>query len=398
MYSTANLQRAVSEAKAAREERVRRDEERRNAPAVLGDKERQLFAKMGTFPPEQAAGLGFCLEPQEKAVLCEYLFTEAADSEKETLSLALLEDLDVSSSLPIYKQCFEHYDDANFRPMFKKLRASKSFVSSINQHYGIKCEPMLDAMSQGELPEYINNEAGMIASETEGGYAGALAKFGVEEKSELYYRCSELYVVVCNAKEYRKLGANKLMSMTEEFGVDNKTRLLKNMLNVMDDFQLEGFVPMLEDFLSITGDKGSGEYKEALGGVSAGNLKKYDLWTSKYKIRKILGDNIVSKFWYEFAGEAAVSQQPELNTILLDFGKFTVIEILDNEVAYFYDKKYFTETVYTGIAKAHNAQELENWLRENTQWSASGDHQSHWRKAHAGQWQQAFREYIAVNS
>ena len=393
MYTTACLEQAVANAAAAREERLKQQAR----PVELDDSYRRLFARMGAVAPEQARGLGFCLEPKEKALLCEYLFTEAADSEKETLSYALLEELDKSSVVPIYKQCLNKYDDPNFKPMFKRLRASKSFTEALSEAFDFRAETVLEALNQGTIVDYINSEAGDRAAETEGGYIGALRSFGIDETMPLYRKCAELYVVVCDAKEYRRLGVDSLMSMTREFEVDHKTRLLRNMLNVMDDFQLQTFVPMIEEFVEITGDKGSGQYKEALGGLSSANLDKYELWTSKYKIRKVLGDGEISKFWYDYAGRAGVSELEGLNTLLFDFGSFMVFEIADNEAAYFYDTKYYRNTVMQGLGQVHSGAELEEWLREKTQWSASGEHQSHWRKAHRGQWQLAFREYIGTN-
>lgn len=392
MYNTLTLENAVRSIATEREARLARQA----VVPVLDDEHRRLFAKMGRIAPSQAKGLSYCIEPAERGLLADYLFTEAADEEKETLSYTLLEDMDPEGVTSLFERCLDNYKDEKFYPLFRRLSTDKTFLEAMEHTYEFRPEPYLEAMGKGNLVEYISAEAGLIASEA-GGYMNALARFAVKEDTQLYRECAALYVIVCDAKEYRRLGVNKLTDMTSDFNTDNRTRLLRNMLNVMDDFQLQAFVPMLEDFISLTGEKGSGQYKEALGGVSKSNLDKYELWTSKYKIRKILGDDAISKFWYDFTGEASVIGVDRLDLIEFDFGSFVVLEIANNEVAYFYDIKYFRDHVLTGINEAKNAAELEIWLRDKTEWSASGEHQKHWRKAHKGQWQLAFREYIGQN-
>ena len=391
MYNISHIEEAVSAIVAARSVY----EARRSAKPVLDDSYRVLFRKMGTFPPQQAAGLGYCLTPQEKAVLLEYLFTEAADSEKETLGIALLEEMDEASVIHIYGECLEHYGDEAFRPLFKKLKTNNQFTGIIGSTYGIKAEALMEALASGDIVEYLNTEAGIFASGSKGSYTEALTGFGIREGSELYRRCTELYVLVCDAGEYRRLGVERVMDASSGLAKDEQVRLLRNMLNVMDDFQLQAFVPMLEGFIELTGNKGSAQYREVLGGMSQAALAKYETWTSKYKVRRILGDGPIAKFWYDSVGQASVALYEALGTVILDFGRFVVIEIRDNEAAYFYNTEYYRDTVAEGFTEAKDAAELEEWLRTQTQWSASGGHTDHWRKAHTGQWQLAFREYLA---
>lgn len=394
MYDTPTLQNAVSKIAAEREARIARQ----SVPPVLDDEHRALFGRMGRIAPSKAKGLSYCIDMRERGILADYLFTEAPDEEKETLSYTLLEDMDMSSALTLFDRCLDHYSDEKFYPLFQKLAHEKQFLEALEKSFTFKPEPYLEAMGRGAIIEYINIEAGLIANDTDGGYLKALLKFAVKEDTELFRKCAALYIVVCDAKEYRRLGVAKLMDMTVDLEEEHRARLLRNMLNVLDDFQLQAFVPMLESFISMTGEKDTEKYKDVLGGLSKANLLKYEMWTSKYKIRKILGDDAISKFWYDFMGEAIVIGIDRLDLIELDFGKFVVLEIARNEVAYFYDTKYFNKHVQNGIKEAKNAAELETWLRDKTEWSAAGDHQKHWRKAHKGQWQLAFREYIAQNA
>ena len=50
-------------------------------PAEVDDKYRAMFKKIGAVRGRYVKGLGFCLEPEEKALLAQYLFKEADDSE-----------------------------------------------------------------------------------------------------------------------------------------------------------------------------------------------------------------------------------------------------------------------------------------------------------------------------
>ncbi len=396
MYNVPLLTKAVRHIEVVRRERLEAAQEK--APIALDDSLRAFFALMGAVPPEKAAGLGYCISAAEKVVLCEYLFTEAKESEIETLGSALTEDMDPESAAGIYRQCLRHYDDENYMPLFRKLRSNLPYIEAVSAAFGIRPEPVFSALEEGDLPEYLNNEAGQDAKKGEGGYLDALTHFGVEEGTKLSEECAKLYVTVCSADEYRRMGVSALMKMTAAFPKEYKIKLLRNMLVMLDAFQLRAFVPMLDDFTKLTGNKDSGSYKETLGGLSEASICKYDEWTNEFRIRNVLGDGPVADFWYDYVKDAAVIEPEKLDTLIFDFGGFVVIEIFENEAAYFYDKEYYKDTVSTGIDKAGSGSELENWLREKTEWSSAGDHQNHWRKAHAGKWQLSFHEYISKNS
>lgn len=438
MYEISALKQAASDVRARRDERVARN----SMPLELDDSYRALFARMATVSLTNAAGLGYCLEPREKNVLCTYLFTEANPAEKDVLGAALLEDLEPERDggliETIYHKSLAQYRDDALRTFFDNSIRCSTYVEHISGKYRFNPVGLLSAMSHGNAPEYLTDTAGRIinrivvakdttqATQQAGqeattqadqeatqadqktstkpaqsdnsreNYSDTLKSFGLEEFTELYDTCMELYVLICSAKEYRRIGVTELTATAQKFSNEHKIRLLRNMLTVMDDFQLQDFVPMIDMFTKVTGLKGSDSYTYALAGLDSACMDKYDLWICKYNIEKVLGDGPIARFWYDYATDAGITttDMPK-DTLLIDFNTFGIIEIKDNEAAYFYNREYIKETVSIGLSACENGEELEKWLHDNTEWSASKEHAAHWRKAHAGQWQLAFREYIA---
>lgn len=466
MYEISALKQAASDVRARRDERVARNSQ----PLELDDEYRALFARMATVSLANAAGLGYCLEPREKNVLCTYLFTEANPAEKDVLGAALLEDLeterDASLIETIYHKSLAHYRDDALRTFFDNSIRCSTYVEYISGKYRFNPAGLLSAMSHGNAPEFLTDTAGRIINRTvvakdttqatqqagqeattqadqeatqagqeaaqagqaatqadqeatrigqeatqadqktstkpaqsdnsRENYSDTLKSFGLEESTELYETCMELFVLICNAKEYRRIGVTELTATAEKFSNEHKIRLLRNMLTVMDDFQLQDFVPMIDIFTKVTGLKGSDSYSYALAGLDSSCTDKYELWICKYNIEKVLGDGPIARFWYDYATDAGITttDMPQ-DTLFIDFKTFGIIEIRDNEAAYFYNSEYIKETVSVGLSACENGEELEKWLHDCTEWSASKEHAAHWRKAHAGQWQLAFREYIA---
>lgn len=394
MYEPTALKQAVEHIQTKRRNRLADGVQ----PLQLDDRYRRLFANMGQVPPIRAEGLGYCLEPREIVLLCEYLFSEAKDFEKDTLGKALLESLDKESTATIYRKCLDNYDDEAFKPMFAQLHVNRQFLKALEDAFDFRAEPVMNALRNGTIVEFLNNEAGVKASATEGGYAEVLNRYGVPKTSKLYLTCMGLYVVVCDAKEYRRIGPDTLKKAADDFDDDKKLRLLRNMLTVLDDYQLRQFVSMLDDFIALTGEPDSKNYRDALFGVSEVNRKKYAKWISQYIIYKTFNGDARSKFWLEYIDRCSVSTHGGSGALLLNFGKFTVIEFKTDIAAYFYDNEYFKKHVLDGLALTKSELELETWLREKTEWASQGDNLMHWRKAHAGSWQLDMREYISKYS
>ena len=396
-YSIDGFTAAVDKVVKLREDRLKRKEKR--FPNELNDEYRAMFAKMGKFRGGYIKGLGFCLEPEEKGLLAQYLFNEADESEKNTLSSALMEDLESGGAQGLYKQCILHYDDKAYKPLFSLLRTHVGFAKIVEREYGYKPDGAMGAMSEGRAPEYFNGVASMKASSDQNGYFEALKKIGVPEGCKLFDECAQLYVLVCDAKEYKRLGVEELMKNTEGWNEDLKRRLLSNMLVKLDAFQLRAFVPMLKMFISLTGEEGSQKFEKNMAGVSPVNRRKYATWMSQNVIVDVLGHSERAEFWLDYIDRCTVSKHGPSGALILDFGVFKVIEFHSDISAYFYDKEYFDTVVVEGLARTHSEEALDEWLEKKTEWAQQeGENNMHWRKAHKGNWKVDMRNYIATNT
>ena len=367
-------------------------------PSELDDRYREIFRRMGRFRGSYVKGLGFCLEPAEKGLLAQYLFSEAQESEKNTLSSALMEDLDSGGASGLYEQCVLHFDDRGYKPLFGLLRTHKGFAKAVEKEYGYKPDGAMNAFIEGNAAEYFNGVASMKASSGENGYFDALERIGVPKGSRLFQECAKLYVLVCDAKEYKRLGAEELMKVTEDWSADLKRRLLTNMLTKLDAFQLRAFVPMLDMFIKLTGVEGTSSYNSIMAGISKNNQQKYAKWMSQYVIMDTLGDSERANFWLDYLDRCVVSKHGPSGALILDFGTFKVIEFKSDIAAYFYDTEYYQQVVMDGLSTAASEEALDRWLELKTEWAQqAGENEMHWRKAHKGNWKNDMRDYITRN-
>lgn len=356
MYQPINLEKAVGETAHRREERIRRN---------LEEKRQFIEQAFDGLTAEKAAEIA------------------------KTLPQKLPDDM-----LPLlYDKCIMHYDEKNYIPIFGELKTNRRFLDAVKAKYGCNAEPLFDAMEKGGAREYVNNYAG-VSGEGKSGYLEALKTFGIDEESRLYKACVQIYIVVCNAAEYKALGVGKIKELTADFDDNLERRLLKNMLRKLDAYQLRAYVSMIERFSLLTGDRGSDEFTVATNELTQQEIAKYCTWVSQYKILQTLGNGPVADFWYGFADKAEIIVHGPTKTLILDFGKFVVLELVSGEAAYFYDKEYYYDKVSAGFSLSGTEAELEKWLHDNTEWAAQGEHLNHWRKAHKGNWQLDMKEYI----
>ena len=389
---------AVGHIEDMRSERLER-KAAQTVPGELDDRYRRMFAKMGAFRGSYIKGLGYCLEPAEKALLAKYLFTEAKDSEKNTLSAALMEDLDRETAKGLYAECILHFDDMGYKPLFETLRTDKGFARIVEAEYGYKPDGAFGAMLEGKAPEYFNGVASMKATSGEEGYFDALERTGVPRESRLFEKCAQLYILVCDAKDYKRFGAEELIRATQNWDRDLKRRLLENMLAKLDECQLRAFVPMLDVFMELTGAEGSATYEQCMAGISGVNRRKYSHWLSQHMIFGAFGAGERAEFWLDYIDRYKVSQHGPSGALIFDFGSFKVIEFRSDIAAYFYDSEYFEQKVADGLNVSHSEAELDSWLEKRTDWAMKDDGQNdmHWRKAHKGNWKQDMRDYIQIH-
>ncbi len=369
-------------------------------PDSLDDKYRTMFAKMGTVRGRYVKGLGFCLEPEEKALLAQYLFTEAKESEKPTLSSALMEDLDDRTARGLYTQCIRNYDDKGYRPMFEALRVNRRFADVVEKEFGYKPDSAFAAILDGRAPEYFNGVAAMKTGSGGEGYFEALEKLGILKNFKLYEECAKLYVLVCDAKEYKRIGAEQLLEVTGDWSDDLKRRLLGNMLTKLDEFQLRAFIPMLDMFIKLTGPQGSPAYEQNMAGIPEKTRRKYLNWMNQQLIFAAFGQCERAEFWVGFIENCRITKHGPSGALIFDFGSFKVIEFKNDLAAYFYDTEYFDRVVADGLATAGSERELDAWLEKRTDWvqKDDDDNKLHWRKAHMGNWKIDMLEYIRSHS
>ncbi len=403
MYQPSSIEKAAEHIRAARAQA----KSRRSGQLTLDDSYRKLFLGFaeGRYNltdqsgnriagEKGAQGLGFCLGTPEKALLCEYLCTEAEEKHTALLGGILCEDMGGELLSMFYEGLQDHYDRAALKPLFLMLRSNKAFAAEFQNRYKMKPDGILKALYDGNIVVYVNTAAGFGGSRTQGSYTEALSDMGIAEGKLLYRKCAELYAIVCDAAEYQRIGVEGLKKLSADFTETLRKNLLKNMLTVLDAYQLRAFIPMLDDFMALTGDEGSKKYKEVLDDLNPALREKYRLWTNQYTIWQALGNGERADFWLGFSKEMRINRHAKSGALLLDFGKFVVIEFVNESPAYFYDKKYFVEYVSEGLSTAQSEEQLVTWLHDKTEWASQGENLTHWRKAHVGPWQLDMKEYI----
>lgn len=403
MYQPSSIEKTAEKIKAKRAQA----EAKKQQPLTLTPEYRRLFENMAEgaynlkdktgkkIAAEQGAqGLGYCLSRQEKLLLCSYLCTEAKAEHTAMLGTIFCEEMDGVLLRLLYETMQDNFDRAELKPLFEMLGSNRSFGAEFQNTYQMKPEGILKALLEGNIVIYINTVAGFGGSRTQGSYTEALADMGIAEGKKLYRKCAELYAIVCDAAEYRRIGVDGLKKLSKDFSDLLRKNLLCNMLTVLDAYQLRQFIPLLPDFMALTGEEGSKTYRETLADISPVNRDKYRLWTNQYSIWLALGSGERADFWLNYSKTMRINRHNESGALLLDFGKFVVIEFVNESPAYFYDKKYFTEHVSEGLALAKSEDELVTWLHDKTEWASQGENLTHWRKAHVGTWQLDMKEYI----
>lgn len=422
------LQQAAESVKQNRTDRVARRDRKR----VLDDEYRALFEKLSDFRKSEA-GLGFCLLPEEKLLLADYIFgraeTEAASAKRNEqaagdtgeqaavatnatteppkaqnapdgklaarLARILLQDPTETVLQRLYKNSLRWYDAPGIKGVVEAVREDRLFIQTVEKLIKTSPTEILDGIESGMAAMKLCDVAGRRVGFAP--YTEILTDLGLEPGYRLYDECIQLFVVVCGAEEYRKIGEQELYTIAEGFDDELRARLLRNMLQNLDSFQLRGFTTLLDIFKSLAGDKGSASYSKTLGGLEAGVLNRYDTWISQYRIRRILGEGERADFWLGYAGKAGVLPLEKQNAILFDFELFKTIEFRNIDAAYFYDKEYFEDAVIDGVTQAKSENDLESFLHDKTEWASQGENLLHWRRAHVRSWQLDMKDYISKN-
>ena len=403
IYQPTILGAAAENIRQAREERIQRKSE--EAAAGLGDMA-QIFEKIGDKPMKEMSGIAYCLSADEKNLLIPYMFSQMRAAQEGKADSAKVEDrvnkyvailTESSEKLPdemvleIYRGCLENYKSPALKPLYKSLEKNDAFLDSLRRQTGQDSKELMKQFSAGTIAGYFNQLATAKTAMT-GNYAEALEAVGVVKDTTLYNECMVYFIVVCNAEEYRKFKEEELYDMAKDFDEDMRKKLLLNMVKNLDTVQLRKYSGLVELFEPITGAKGSDKYAEVMEQLAPQFQNRYSVWLNQFLITKMLGKGSVADFWLSYASKIAVSVH-QCGSLMLDFGKFMVIEVVDENTAYFYEYKYYKENVMPNIIDIDNESDMNAYLGGKTDLAGNN-----WRRMHMGDWQYSVRDYISKYS
>jgi hypothetical protein len=359
---------------------------------------KELFKKMAAQAKDarRALGLRYCLTRREFALLLNYYLTEANEEEFKALTPVILEDVDEVSSMLLYDEILKSYDEEKIITLAESLKNKKTFGSVLKTKLNLQFTEFLEAVTGGSLPEYINNIAGIISGGEGSGYGKALEGLHVKEEYKLYKECGKLYLFVCDAAGYLTMGLDTLSKLSEGFDEKARAELLKNMLSVMDSYQLRHFVPMIDFFAEAVGTPGSDKYERAFEGYSKAITGKYDVLINQRSIYKAFGGGERADFWYGYIDKCKIYDLEKLGALVFIFENFVCIEPYIEDAAYFYDLPYYNETVKQGSAGKETPEDFFAYLKNKTEWAAEGERPKRWRRAHTGSWQLDYKKHISM--
>ena len=392
MYQPTVLGNAAESIKQMREDRIRRKSE--EAAAGLGECAK-IFEKIGEKPIEEMEGIAYCLSADEKNLLVPYIFSQMRPAVVEDHVNKYVRILTNSQDkmpddvvMEIYKGCQENFKSQALKPLYETLEKDDAFCNSLRRQCGQDAKELMRQFAAGTIAEHFNKLATAKTGQN-GNYAAALEMVGVVKDTALYNECMVYFIVICNAEEYRRFKEEELYDMAKDFDEPMMKKLLINMVKNLDTVQLRKYSSLVELFEPITGAKGSDKYNKIMEELAPQYQSRYAVWLNQFLITKMLGKSTVADFWLSYASKISVSVHP-CGSLLLDFGKFTVIEVVDENTAYFYEMNYFKENVAPNIIDFETESELNQYLAGNTDLAGNN-----WRRVHMGDWQYSVRDYIS---
>ena len=400
MYEPTVLGKAAEDLKEMREERIRRKAE--EAAAGLGECA-AIFEKIGQKPIEEMEGIAYCLSADEKNLLVPYIFSQMKAAQEGKADPAVVEDhvnkyvsilTESNDKLPddvvmeIYTGCQENFKSQALKPLYVRLEKDDAFCNSLRRQCGQDAKELMRQFAAGSIAAYFNKLATAKTGQN-GNYAQALEMVGVVKDTALYNECMVYFIVICNAEEYRRFKEEELYDMAKDFDEEMMKKLLINMVKNLDTVQLRKYSSLVELFEPITGAKGSDKYNKIMEELAPQYQSRYAVWLNQFLITKMLGKSSVADFWLSYASKISVSVH-QCGSLLLDFTKFVVVEVVDENTAYFYEMTYFKENVAPNIADFETESDLNKYLASNTDLAGNN-----WRRVHMGDWQYSVRDYIS---
>ena len=400
MYQPTVLGAAAQEIEKMREDRIKRKAE--EAAAGLGECAK-IFEKIGEKPIKEMKGIAYCLSQEEKNLLIPYMFSQLKAAQEGKADSRKVEDhvnkyisilTESSEKLPddmvleIYKGCLENYKSPALKPLYQSLEKNDAFCDSLRRQTGQDARELMRQFAAGSVSSYFNKLATEKTVST-GNYAQALEAVGVVKDTALYNECMVYFIVICNAEEYRKFKEEELYDMAKDFDEGMMKRLLINMVKTLDTVQLRKYSSLVELFEPVTGARGSDKFTAIMDELSPQFQNRYAVWLNQFLITKMLKKGPVADFWLSYASKIAVSVH-QCGSLILDFGKFVVIEVVDSNTAYFYEAGYYKENVVPNIVDITTETEMNTYLGSKTDLAGNN-----WRRMHMGDWQYSVRDYIS---
>lgn len=403
MYQPTVLGAAAEDIKKMREDRIKRKAE--EAASGLGECA-AIFEKIGERPMKEMQGIAYALSADEKNLLIPYMFSQMRAAQEGKADPKKVEDhvnkyisilTESSEKMPddvvleIYKGCQENFKSPALKPLYKCLEKDDAFCDSLRRQCGQDAKELMRQFDSGNIAGYFNKVATAKTGQN-GNYAQALEMVGVIKDTALYNECMVYFIVICNAEEYRKFKEEDLYEMAKDFDDDMKRKLLVNMVKNLDTVQLRKYASLVELFEPVTGAKGSEKYNSVMEDLAPQYQSRYAVWLNQFLIAKMLGKGEVASFWLNYSSKISVSVHP-CGSVLLDFAKFVVVEVVSANTAYFYEMGYFKENVAPNIIDVDTEEDMNSYLSSKTDLAGSN-----WRRMHMGDWQYSVRDYISKYS
>ena len=247
------------------EQAALRSQQRESIP-LMDEYYKNLFKTIAKGNEKQAVGWAYCLTEGELCLLCDYipLATEGVDS----LISVFRGITDPNFFDQLYVAWQDQYKSEQYAVLFECMERLEGYKESFQKKHILSPEHIYSSIKNNEVIEYINNHAGMEGDGSFDGYCESLKKFGLIESKSLYIDLIQKYALVCNGREYMKMGYETVSHFMESLPAQEKVLLMQNMLRVLDNFQLRTFVNMVPMFQLIIVDKGSEMYKVVLSPLS----------------------------------------------------------------------------------------------------------------------------------
>lgn len=356
----------------------------------------RLFEILAHSDELMQPGWAYCFNEGEFGLLAEYIFRDGSRKPAEIHAMLAPYGYvgDKGYFDILYGLWQDHCGNPSYAYIFDMIGKSAGLKKYFAERYGIDAGELAGFAVEGRAVEYFCSVAGKGAGGEYGAYCGNLKKLGIREHSALYGKCVNMYALVCDGAAYLRMGAETISNIMKKLGDGGRITMMRNMLSVLDSFQLKKLVSVFPLFNEYMGSNYSESYNSVMSHISGEARKRYLLWKNQYYIYSVLGEGERADFWMGYADRGTFTKHEYADIIFLCFEGFTVIEYKNVDAAYFFNSIYFEKKIEPYICDMRTEQDIEDWIYSNAEWGLDKSHKDHWRKAHVGSWQYDMKSYI----